>query len=129
MTIHLDRRGDLNRRLDRYEPALRGEGWNTFACDGHDAADVARALSAAQTCDKPVLIAARTTIGFGAPTRVGASKAHGEALGAAEIAGAREKLGWPYPPFVIPDDILSDWRAIGARGKAAREAWIGAQAN
>ncbi len=98
-------------------------GWNTFACDGHDAADVARALSAAQTCDKPVLIAARTTIGFGAPTRAGTSKAHGEALGAAEIAGAREKLGWPYAPFVIPDDILSDWRAIGARGKPLREAW------
>ncbi len=102
-------------------------GWNVFSCDGHDAADVARALAAAQTSDKPVLIATRTVIGFGAPTRAGTSKAHGEALGAEEIAGAREKLGWPYPPFVIPDDILSDWRAIGARGKAAREAWIGAR--
>ncbi|MGB8364870.1 MAG: transketolase [Rhizomicrobium sp.] len=98
-------------------------GWNVFSCDGHDAADVARALAAAQTSDKPVLIAARTVIGFGAPTRAGTSKAHGEALGAEEIAGAREKLGWPYPPFVIPDDILGDWRAIGSRGKAAREAW------
>jgi transketolase len=103
-------------------------GWNTFACDGHDAADVARALSAAQTSDKPVLIAARTTIGFGAPTRAGTSKAHGEALGPDEVAGAREKLGWPYPPFVIPDNILADWRAIGGRGRAARDAWMSRKA-
>jgi transketolase len=98
-------------------------GWNTLACDGHDAAAVAEALKAAQTSDKPVLIAARTTIGFGAPTRAGTSKAHGEALGPEEVAGAREKLGWSYPPFVVPDDILADWRAIGARGKGVRDAW------
>src|SRR5208282_6851152 len=52
-------------------------GWTTLACDGHDAVDVARALAAAQTSDKPVLVAADTTIGFGAPTRGGTSKAHG----------------------------------------------------
>jgi transketolase len=98
-------------------------GWNTFACDGHDAEAVAKALAAAQTSDKPVLIAARTTIGFGAPTRAGTSKAHGEALGADEVSGAREKLHWPHAPFVIPDDILADWRAIGARGQAAHDAW------
>jgi len=98
-------------------------GWNTVACDGHDAASVSEALKAAQTSDKPVLIATRTTIGFGAPTRAGTSKAHGEALGAEEVAGAREKLGWPHAPFVVPDDILATWRAIGARGNAARDAW------
>jgi transketolase len=98
-------------------------GWNTFACDGHDAAAVAEALAAAQMSDRPVLIACRTTIGFGAPTRAGTAKAHGEALGAEEVAGAREKLGWSSPPFVVPDDILATWRAIGARGKAARDAW------
>ena len=98
-------------------------GWSTFACDGHDAADVARTLASAQTSDRPVLIAMRTSIGFGAPTRAGTSKAHGEALGAKEIAGAREALGWHYPPFVIPDDILARWRAIGMRGQAARSAW------
>jgi transketolase len=98
-------------------------GWTTMACDGMDGEAVAKTLAAAQTSDKPVLIAARTTIGFGAPTRAGTSKAHGEALGPDEVAGAREKLGWSYPPFVIPDDILGQWRAIGARGKAVRDAW------
>ena len=112
----LSETGDMRKRFE-------AEGWNSWACDGHDAADVARCLKAAQTSDKPVLIACRTTIGFGAPTRAGTSKAHGEALGADEVAGARKALDWPWPPFVIPNDILSDWREIGGRGKPAREAW------
>ena len=110
---------DSTKTLERFDAM----GWTTMACDGMDGEAVAKALAAAQTSDKPVLIAARTTIGFGAPTRAGTSKAHGEALGPDEVAGAREKLGWPYPPFVIPDDILAQWRAIGARGSALRDAW------
>jgi len=113
----LSESGDVKKRFE-------AAGWNVLACDGQDAADVARALSAAQTSGKPVLIACRTTIGFGAPTRAGTAKAHGEALGAEEVAGARKALEWPYEPFVIPNDILSAWREIGARGKSAREAWI-----
>jgi transketolase len=98
-------------------------GWNTLACDGHDPVQIAEALDAAQRSDRPVLIAVRTTIGYGAPTRAGTSKAHGEALGADEIAGVREKLGWPWPPFVIPDEVLAQWRQAGARGRALRDAW------
>ncbi len=111
---------DSTDTLKRFESM----GWATLSCDGHDAIQIAHALNAAQKSDKPALIAARTMIGFGAPTRAGTSKAHGEALGAEEIAGAREKLGWPYPPFVIPGDILADWRAIGSRGKRVRDAWM-----
>ena len=110
---------DSTDTLKRFEAM----GWMTLACDGHDAMAVADALAAAQTSDKPVLIAARTTIGFGAPTRAGTSKAHGEALGGEEVAGAREKLGWPHGSFVVPDDILAQWRAIGERGKDVRDAW------
>ena len=102
--------------------------WNVLACDGLDAADIARALGAAQKSDAPTLIACRTTIGFGAPTRAGTAKAHGEALGAAEIAGARKALDWPYEPFVVPNDIRAAWNAIGARGKPAREAWLARKA-
>jgi len=113
--------GDMRKRFE-------AEGWNTWACDGQNATDVARCLAAAQTSDKPVLIACRTTIGFGAPTRAGTSKAHGEALGPDEVAGARKALDWPWPPFVVPNDILSDWREIGGRGKPAREAWLARKA-
>ncbi len=98
-------------------------GWQALRCDGHDAADVSRALSVADASDRPTLIACRTIIGFGAPTRAGSAKAHGEALGADEVAGARKALGWPWPAFVIPDDILADWRTIGMRGDKAFAAW------
>jgi transketolase len=110
---------DSTDQIERFQAA----GWNTVECNGHDAADVARALDWAQTSDKPVLVACKTIIGFGLPNRQGTQKAHSDAPGADEIAGARMLLDWPSPPFVIPDDVMSDWRAIGAKGAKAREAW------
>ena len=98
-------------------------GWNAERIDGHDQAAILRALLAAKTADRPTLIACKTVIGFGAPKRAGTSKAHGEALGAEEIAGARKALNWPYPPFEIPDEILAAWRKVGARGQRDHAAW------
>ena len=97
-------------------------GWITDSCDGQDAVDVYRALAKAQDATGPVLIACRTVIGFGLPT-AGTQKAHSDAPGAEAIAAARKTLDWSYPPFVVPDDLLNQWRAIGARGKAAHDAW------
>jgi transketolase len=104
---------------------FKSAGWNASLIDGHDPVAILKALTEAKTSDKPTLIACKTTIGFGAPTRAGTNKAHGEALGASEIAGARVNLHWPYPPFVVPDDILTAWRQVGAKGALAREQWIG----
>ncbi len=98
-------------------------GWAVLSCDGHDPADVERALNAATISDKPVLIACKTTIGFGAPKRAGTAKAHGEPLGAEEMAGAKAALGWVHAPFEVPADIRAAWTKIGARGAGAREAW------
>jgi transketolase len=98
-------------------------GWHALRVDGQDAAAVEKALAEAQTADRPVLIACRTTIGYGAPTKAGTAATHGSPLGPEEVAGAREKLGWPYPPFEIPDHLLATWRAIGRRGAPLREAW------
>ena len=98
-------------------------GWAARRIDGHNADEVARALAWAKTSDRPVLIACRTTIGYGAPKRAGTAKSHGEALGAEEIAGAREALDWPHAPFEIPADLLSAWREAGARGASARQTW------
>jgi transketolase len=69
------------------------------------------------------MIACKTTIGYGAPTKAGKSSAHGSPLGADEIKGAREKLGWSDAPFQIPAEVLTQWRAAGQRSKAARAAW------
>ncbi len=102
---------------------FRSAGWRAVRIDGHDPVAILRAIRAAKRADRPTLIACKTTIGFGAPTRAGTNKAHGEALGASEVAGARQALNWPYEPFVVPDDILAAWRAVGARGKRQRAKW------
>jgi transketolase len=70
-----------------------------------------------------VLIACKTIIGYGSPKKAGTAKAHGEALGAEEIVATKEKLGWKYGAFEIPDTILKAWRKIGARGAGQREEW------
>jgi len=100
-------------------------GWNVLECDGHNTADVARALDAATKSDKPVLIACKTTIGYGAPKKAGTAKAHGEPLGAEELAAAKAAIGWTAGPFEVPDNILNAWRAVGRRGSALRQAWEG----
>jgi transketolase len=102
---------------------FRSYGWAAWRIDGLDATAVDRALTQAETSDKPVLIACRTTIGYGAPKRAGTAKAHGEALGAEEVAGARAALGWNYPPFEIPGELLDQWRTAGKRSSATRKAW------
>ena len=109
---------------DDQEARFRASGWDVERVDGHDMDQVRAALARARTTAKPSLIMCRTTIAYGAPTKAGTEHAHGAPLGAAEIAGAREKLGWPHPPFEIPDAVRADWRAAGARGHAAREAWM-----
>ena len=103
----------------RFEAA----GWHARRVDGHDPEAVAAALAAAAAAPVPSLIECRTVIGYGAPTKAGTAACHGAPLGAGEIAGAREALGWPHPPFSVPPDILAAWRAAGARGAAARAAW------
>ena len=102
---------------------FRAYGWAAERIDGHDHQAVADALRSAQHSDRPSLIACRTTIAFGAPTKAGTAAAHGAPLGAAEIAGARERLGWSEPPFIIPENIREEWRAAGTRGAPARSAW------
>ena len=102
---------------------FQSAGWNATHIDGHDPKAILDAIRAAQNSDKPTMIACKTTIGFGAPTKAGTSKAHSDALGEAEVAGTRKNLNWPYPPFVIPDEILAAWRKAGTRGGEQREAW------
>jgi transketolase len=99
-------------------------GWHVQAVDGLDPDAVTRAIRKARNVtDKPSLIACKTVIGYGAPTKAGTAATHGSPLGKDEVLGARQKLGWNYPPFDIPEPIFSAWRKIGARGKSARRKW------
>src|SRR5215467_5526848 len=102
---------------------FRAHGWAAERVDGHDHEAIADAIRRAHKSDRPSLIACRTTIAFGAPTKAGSAAAHGAPLGGAEIAGARQRLDWSEPAFAIPADVLAWWREVGARGAAAASAW------
>lgn len=120
--ISIDGKCDLSFRDDS---VLRFEayGWNAERIDGHDSDAIDAAITRARKSNKPSLIACKTTIGFGAPTKANSSEAHGSPLGAAEIQATRVALKWPYEPFVIPESIISSWRTIGAHHKSAYEQW------
>jgi transketolase len=102
---------------------FKSAGWAAELIDGQDQQAIAAAVTRAQNSNKPSLIACRTTIGYGAPTKAGTAKAHGEALGADELKAAKEKLGISLEPFSVPDDVLKAWREAGARGGAERKEW------
>jgi transketolase len=98
-------------------------GWHVVRCDGHDAADIRKAIDEALADPRPSLIACRTIIGWGAPNKQGTSATHGAALGAEEVAAARKQLVWEAEPFDIPEPILSAWREAGRRSGEAHRAW------
>ncbi len=110
-------RDDTPMRFESY-------GWQVVRkVNGHDPMEIKTAIETARAqLAQPTLICCKTLIGFGAPNREGTAKAHGAALGDAEIAAARVKLGWPHAPFVIPDEIYAGWDAKGA-GRGRSLAW------
>jgi transketolase len=106
--------------IERFEAA----GWKTTVCDGHSAQEVYRALNDAQESEQPVLIACKTIIGFGFPTRAGTQKAHSDAPGDEEIAGAKKALNIPAEAFKLEDGVLDAWRTLGGSHKNVRKAWL-----
>jgi transketolase len=122
--ISIDGKLELADSVDQIK-RFQAAGWNAHSIDGHDPDAIAAAIEMAQSSDRPTMIACRTTIGFGAPTKAGSEKAHGSPLGADEIAGARKALGWGEPPFQIPGEVLANWRAAGQRSKELHKEWKG----
>jgi transketolase len=106
-------------QVKRFEAA----GWRAMRVDGQDPEAIGRALARARKSDRPTMIACRTTIGFGAPKKAGTSKAHGEPLGAEELAGAKAALGWKYGPFEVPSEIRAAWEKAGRRSRRLNRAW------
>lgn len=108
------------------DPLIRflGSGWSVRRVDGNDQDAIAKAIAEERETNRPSLIACRTVIGYGAPTRQGTEKVHGAPLGDGEIAKAREALQWPHAAFELPEDLLARWLAVGARGRIARHGWM-----
>jgi transketolase len=120
--ISIDGPTTLSDSVDQVK-RFKSAGWASELIDGQDQQAIATAITKAQKSSKPTMIACKTTIGYGAPTRAGTNKAHGEALGAEELKGAKEKLGISLEPFSVPDDVLKAWRDAGSRGVSARKEW------
>ncbi len=102
---------------------FKASGWSAERVDGHDPEAISAAIDRAKASDKPSMIACKTTIGKGAPSKEGTSATHGAPLGDEEIAKARDVMGWPYGPFEVPADVLEIWRDAGARGAGERDSW------
>ena len=108
---------------------FQASNWHTARVDGHDPEAIALAIeNARNVTDRPSLIACRTIIGYGAPSKQGTAATHGSPLGSEEVGGARERLHWEHAPFEVPKPILAGWRAAGTRHHSAYEAWSAAAA-
>jgi transketolase len=114
--LSLSETGD---QLGRFKAA----GWAVKAVDGHDQGAIRRAMAWAVRQDKPTLIACKTRIGRGAATLEGHHDTHGKALGKAEIAASREKMGWSPEPFFVGEEIADAWLKAGRKGGSARRKW------
>ena len=99
-------------------------GWNFIEINGHNEKQIDNAIKRSRKSNKPTLISCKTVIGFGSPNKSGKSSSHGAPLGEEEIKLVRKKLKWSSPPFEIPDEILKNWREIGARGEMLEKNWI-----
>ncbi|MCJ7598299.1 MAG: transketolase [Methyloceanibacter sp.] len=108
-------------QLERF----RASNWHVARVDAHDPEAIALAIeNSKQVTDRPSMIACRSIIGYGAPTKQGTAATHGSPLGHEEIAGARQALSWAHAPFEVPKTVLAAWRAVGTRNRAAHDAWV-----
>lgn len=104
--------------IDNTPKRFEAYGWDVQEVDGHNFDEIETAIAKAQTTSTPSLICCKTKIGYGAPTKEGSSSSHGAPLGEDEIKGTRENIGWPHPPFEVPENILANWRALGTQAPA-----------
>ncbi len=108
---------------DNYKKRFNSYGWDYIEIDGHNEKKIFNALKKVQTAKKPTVISCKTKIGFGSPNKSGSEKAHGSPLGENEVRLVRKKLKWIHEPFVIPKNIMEEWRKIGKKGQIKEEKW------
>ena len=110
---------DSTDQLMRFEAS----GWNVNRVDGHNHDDIEKAIQEAIESNKPSLIACKTKIGFGSPSKEGKSSSHGAPLGAEDITQMKKNLNWDYEEFEIPSDIKDAWRLVGLKNSSKRQEW------
>jgi transketolase len=104
---------------------FKAAGWYVQEIDGHNYLQISQALKNAKASKIPSMIACKTIIAYGAPTKSGSAKAHGSPLGMDEIQIIKESYRWDkIEPFYIPDKLLEIWRDIGKRSDTTFDRWI-----
>ncbi len=109
---------------DNYKKRFQSYGWNFIEINGHNEKQIDNAIKKAHKSKKPTLISCKTIIGYGSPNKSGKSSSHGAPLGEDEIKLVRKKLKWPHRPFEIPNEIIQEWRQIGAKGEILEKKWL-----
>ena len=110
---------DSTDQLKRFEAS----GWSTREVDGHNHQDIENVINEELKTDSPSLIACKTIIGFGSPSKAGTSSAHGAPLGQEDIEKMKEKLNWKSEPFEVPTNIKDAWRLVGLKNTCKRKDW------
>jgi len=108
---------------DNFKKRFESYGWDYLNINGHNPAEIFKALKKVQNAKKPTVISCKTKIGFGSPNKSGKASSHGSPLGLDEIKLVRKKLQWKYKPFEIPKNLLKEWRKIGDRGFSFEKNW------
>ena len=108
---------------DNYKKRFEGYGWSYLEINGHNEKQISKAITKASKSNKPTVISCKTIIGFGSPNKSGKASSHGSPLGEDEITLVRKKLSWKHDPFMIPENILDEWRKIGEKGENYEKKW------
>ena len=109
---------------DNYKKRLNSYGWDYIDIDGHNEKQIFKALKKVQNAKKPTVISCKTKIGYGSPNKSGTASVHGSPLGEGEVSLVRKKLKWKHNPFMIPKEILNEWKKIGEKGIKKENSWL-----
>ena len=108
---------------DNYKKRFESYGWSFQEINGHNEKQISKAIKKSLSSKKPNLISCKTIIGYGSPNKSGKASSHGAALGEKEVQLVRKKLNWKFEPFVIPKEILNEWKKIGEKGILHEKNW------
>lgn len=111
---------------ENVQERFRAFGFQTLLVkDGNDLEEISKAIEEAKAdTTRPTMIEVKTKIGFGCPAKEGKASAHGEPLGAENVAALRKNLGWDIEEsFVIPQDVYDNYKKIAEANAKEEEAW------
>ena len=114
--VSLSSSDDVKKRFLSYN-------WNVLSIDGHNHDEISKSINEAKKSNAPTIICSKTKIGFGSPNKEAKSSSHGSPLGEEEIKLTRENLDWEYGDFIIPDELLNDWRSFSKRNSEIKLNW------